>query len=475
MKGKTYWQARPHRSPFDTFEAPDICRLVPGENDLFLQWQDSVPGKRYTVLWRSLNQNRLWESLEVDGCEAHIENLITWMEYEVRVIRQDHTASRSRRFKPAPVPGTVINYLHPADNRYAFSGKALGSPSMVHLPSGALVAGMDVFGPGTPQNLSILFRSEDGGVTWTYLCELYPLFWGNLFVHDNRLYVMGCSTEYGDLMIGVSEDEGYTWSLPTHIFSGSSTVGAGWQQATMPVLRHGGRLWFAVEYAGYSAGVEHAEKGMLSGACVVSAAENADLLDPASWSATLPIEVEPAWPGAPAGELRSIAEGNLIVDRTGELLCIMRLNITNHDPRDAYAVVMKVDEKDPEAPMTFVRYISLPSGFNSKTHILYDEQTDLYLAIGNVCTDSAPMFQRNILALMESPDGQHWCISSILLDYREERASEVGIQYPSWFIDGDDIVMQLRTAINGARNFHDANYSTFHRIRNYRNLLASAK
>ncbi|MBQ7839587.1 MAG: fibronectin type III domain-containing protein [Lachnospiraceae bacterium] len=472
MKGKTCWQERPHKSAFDTSSVPDICRMAPGENDLFLQWQDPVCGQRYQVAWRSQNLNQPWQSFEVEGCEARIEGLTSWMDYEVRVVRQDGTASKTRQFKPAPVPGTVINYLHPKDNRYAFSGKTLGSPSMVRLPSGALIAGMDVFAGGAPQNLSMLFRSEDDGATWTYLCELYPLFWGNLFVHNGRLYVMGCSTEYGDLVIGASDDEGYTWTVPTRIFYGSSTVGAGWQQATMPVLRHGGRLWFAVEYAGHGAGVEHAGNGMLSGACVVSVPQDADLLDPASWSATLPVGVNHAWPGAPAGEIRSIAEGSLIVDRSGEIHCILRLNMSGHDPRDSYAVVLRVDEKNPEAPMTFVRYISMPSGFNSKTHILYDAQTDLYLAIGNICTDPAPMFQRKVLSLMVSKDAQHWRVAANLLDYSKENSADVGFQYPSWFIDGDDILMQVRTAINGSRNFHDANYSTFHRIEHYKELLS---
>ena len=81
------------------------------------------------------------------------------------------------------------------------------------------------------------------------------------------------------------------------------------------------------------------------------------------------------------------------------------------------------------------------------------------------------MFPRNVLSLMASPDGIHWRLVKHLLDYRNEDAREVGLQYPSWFIDGDDILLQVRTALNGAANFHDANYSTFHRIRNYRALL----
>ena len=36
--------------------------------------------------------------------------------------------------------------------------------------------------------------------------------------------------------------------------------------------------------------------------------------------------------------------------------------------------------------------------------------------------------------------------------------------------DNEDIIYLCRTAINGAHNFHDSNYSTFHRIKNFRSI-----
>ena len=39
-----------------------------------------------------------------------------------------------------------------------------------------------------------------------------------------------------------------------------------------------------------------------------------------------------------------------------------------------------------------------------------------------------------------------------------------------WQFDGDDIIALSRTAFDGARNFHDANYFTFHRIADFRQL-----
>ena len=47
----------------------------------------------------------------------------------------------------------------------------------------------------------------------------------------------------------------------------------------------------------------------------------------------------------------------------------------------------------------------------------------------------------------------------------------MGFQYPSFVFDGDDILLQVRTATNGSHNFHDGNYSVFHVIPRFRGLL----
>jgi hypothetical protein len=50
-------------------------------------------------------------------------------------------------------------------------------------------------------------------------------------------------------------------------------------------------------------------------------------------------------------------------------------------------------------------------------------------------------------------------------------------QYPDWLIEGDDLVVLSRTAyddrLGGAATAHDANYLTFHRFRDFRELLTA--
>ena len=85
--------------------------------------------------------------------------------------------------------------------------------------------------------------------------------------------------------------------------------------------------------------------------------------------------------------------------------------------------------------------------------------------------------QRNVLALVSSSDVLTWEIESVVLDYShrdvysgDRHDLEIGFQYVDWAFDGDDIVAVSRTALNGANNYHDANYLTFHRLHDFRSL-----
>jgi len=460
MKGKTAWQEVPHRIPFEDYETPEIVRLAPVETEIEIQFVSPESGV-FSVEYRPAFAKDTWTKTETNEKKLTLSGLTPYCDYQVRIASPSGKKSKIRLFRTSPVPGKVINYLHQRDQRYSFSGRALCSPSIVKLPSGAIVCSMDVYEGMKPQNLSFVFRSEDGGETWEYLCDLFPLFWGNLFFHKGRLYMMGCSTEFGDVVIGASDDEGRTWTTPVHLFAGSSTVGSGWQQAPMPVLRHNGYLRFAMEYAG---------RGVDTGVTVLSVHEDADLLDPANWCATKPVAFDKRWPGAPEGEIYSLAEGSLIVDPEGKIKCILRINIDGHDSADGWACVLSVDENDRDAPMEFSEFIRMPTGLRSKTFILYDEVSKRYIAVGNACPNGGG-HARHVLTLSSSADARIWQANCHLIDYRNAPASEVGFQYPYFFIDGDDLVMQVRTAINGANNYHDANYSTFHRIPSFRALL----
>jgi hypothetical protein len=71
---------------------------------------------------------------------------------------------------------------------------------------------------------------------------------------------------------------------------------------------------------------------------------------------------------------------------------------------------------------------------------------------------------------MASDNLENWYVVSDLLDYSDQDPNKIGFQYVDFEIEGEDIIYLCRTAMNKANNFHDSNYSTFHRIKNFRNI-----
>ena len=222
MKGITGWHYHPYR-PFhraDDGLRPFVCRLAPWETGVELEWFDHGCGGDHEVLYRLKKSYDEWTRVPAMGPVVRIEGLYPHTDYELCVARAGGEAGLIRYVRTGAAPGVVVNYLHPEDMTYAFSGRALCSPSLVKLPSGALLAGMDLFTGEGPQKLTLLFRSDDGGVSWRYVNDLFPCYWATLFLHRGQLYILATDTEYGDVLLGRSDDEGETWTKPERLFSG---------------------------------------------------------------------------------------------------------------------------------------------------------------------------------------------------------------------------------------------------------------
>ena len=71
---------------------------------------------------------------------------------------------------------------------------------------------------------------------------------------------------------------------------------------------------------------------------------------------------------------------------------------------------------------------------------------------------------------MRSRDLHAWEVVTDLIDYRDRDSALFGFQYADFEIEGEDIIFLCRTATGGARSYHDTNYSTFHRIKSFREL-----
>ncbi|MBR6709500.1 MAG: fibronectin type III domain-containing protein, partial [Clostridia bacterium] len=188
MRGYQGWSYRPYRPPMTDVGDIYICRVVPSETAIHVEWLESN-ATDYTVYWRRRGDETFNLAGTTADCAYDIVGLQPDTDYEFYVSAAEKR-SRIRLARCGKSVGTVVNYLHPEDDCYAFSGRYLCSPSLLQHPDGYLLASMDVFAPNHPQNLTLIFRSDDGGENWHYVNELMPCFWGKLFLHGGDVYML---------------------------------------------------------------------------------------------------------------------------------------------------------------------------------------------------------------------------------------------------------------------------------------------
>lgn len=458
MKGCKNWSYRPYRPLLTQVGDPYICRIVPDAHAIHLEWLNDE--QRLCVVYcrvRGAGEFALWG--ETHGAAWDITGLSDQTDYEFYV-SAPQGRSRVRLARTGVAIGTVVNYLHPDDDAYSFSGHYLASPSLVRHPDGYLLASMDVFSSGYPQNLTMIFRSDDEGATWHYVSDLFPCFWGKLFIHKGELYMLGNSTEYGDLLIGKSTDGGKTFSAPVALLRGSNAKNGntGVHRSPQNVHYFGGRLWETLEWGSWQ------NKEFGHAAMVMSCDENADLLDPDSWSISEPVPFRafaPELEGLPGNTMT--IEGTLVTDPAGRLLNIMRFG------KYGKALVYAVNTEDPEAPLEFDRLMDFPANY-SKFIIRHDPVSGYWYTVATRVYDPERTGARNLLSLLRSRDLESWEVVTDLIDRRDMDHKAVGFQYVDFEIEGEDILYLCRTGWNGANTYHNTNYQTFHRIQNFRDI-----
>ena len=195
-------------------------------------------------------------------------------------------------------------------------------------------------------------------------------------------------------------------------------------------------------------------------AMIMSAPVDSDLTQPASWSFTNRLPYPAGMDGS------SFLEGSVVIAPDGSIVNVMRVDAAER------ATTAKLQ---PGNKLVFDHNIEFPGGAKKFT-IRFDPQTKLYWALCTPITEpekyhgKPPGAVRNTLAMMSSPDLEHWTIQRVLMHHDD--IAKHGLQYPDWQFDGNDIVAVVRTAwdddTGGAHTYHDANYLTFFRVENFR-------
>ncbi len=369
--------------------------------------------------------------------------------------------------KFAHVPGTVVCFQPASTQQY------IGSPSLVILPNGDYVASHDFFGPQSSewqQAVTTIYRSKDKGKSWKKISTVNGAFWSSLFVHKDDLYLLGPDRHHGTVLIRRSKDGGKTWTQPTNRQNGVILTGQ-FHGAPMPVVEYNGRLWRPMETAH---GPDLAW-GKRYGAMVMSAAVDADLLDMKSWQMSSVLFYDSTYLN---GNFTGWLEGNFVVDKNNQMWNILRVDDkTTHEEKAAMVKISKDGKKlSFDSKTGFIPF----DGGSKKFVIKYDATSDYYYTLTNSILEkyskeypkrNASGF-RNVLMLRKSKDLVHWEDVKVILEH--EDVLKHGFQYVDWLFEGNDILVLCRTAYNDgkndAKNNHDANFLTFHRIEGFRGL-----
>ena len=360
---------------------------------------------------------------------------------------------------PEPVPGVVI------DHRAAKTKCFIGSPSLTVLPTGEYLASHDCFGSGTTPNRTVLFASQDKGKTWQPRGEISGQYWSTLFVHGNALYLMGTSREYGFAVIRRSTDGGRTWTTPRDADSGLLLADGRYHTAPVPVVVQHGRIWRAMEDAMGGGGW-----GKEFRAFVLSAPEDADLLKATNWTCSGRLGGNAEWLN---GRFGGWLEGNAVVTPEGKIVDLLRVDFRGLSEK---AAMIEISADGRQASFNLTNgFVDFPGGCKKFT-VRYDQRSRCYWTLVN---DVLPQHAakntervRNALALVNSPDLRHWTVRCVVLYHPDPERH--AFQYADWQFEGDDLIVVSRTAYDdadgGAATQHDANYLTFHRIKNFREL-----
>lgn len=366
------------------------------------------------------------------------------------------------------VPGTIVTHVPASTETY------IGSPSICKLPNGDYIASADLFGPKSNERksgTSLIFKSKDKGKTWSQIATIKGQFWSKLFVHRNQLYFFGTAKHNGNTIIRHSPDGGITWTEPTNSTNGLLLEGD-YHCAPTPIIEHNGRLWRAMEDALSMINKD----GRKNGAFVMSIPVDADLMNAKNWTSSKTLDYELSFLTESFG---GWLEGNAVVDPNGNIVDFLRVNPKETKLEKAAIITISNDGKtaafDPSTG--FIRF---PGG-SKKFSVIQDPETKLYWTlVNNIPSDISKNFPdlktahiRNTLSLYRSKDLRNWEYRTTVLKHPD--AIVHSFQYVDWIFDGNDILLLSRTSyddgLSGAHSYHDANFLTFHRIKNFRKAV----
>ncbi len=363
----------------------------------------------------------------------------------------------------------------------------LYTPGIVEGFDGRLIVSVDYGGPGTylldgPKsdfgdfkagNQIRVLLSDDNGKTWRETPNRIPMMHEILFKAGKSLYMIGHS---GRLLITRSDDNGETWSEVSVLCPEPR-----WHQSCTPVDIHDGKVTLV-----YEKWVAEGHKWPGVGPVLMQAKVDADLTDPANWKfselynpdedmeASRPSGIPVVKEGQPGlletNVVRVFDENNPFYDPTGKsVVLMMRANtgfpdigvmMKGVEKEDGSLAVEKLHYKDGDM------YFAHIPGADLKFYVCYDPESRLYWLLHSQI--DGRMSGRRRLALSFSPNLIHWTFAGLVAVGPADNASR---HYATMMISGDDLLIVSRSGDERARTAHDGDLVTFHRVKDFRQLI----
>ena len=142
MKGSSNIYHRPYipANRPEWRDMPYICRIAPSERGFSMEWIPAPADTGEHFLYYSRRGEDSFTRIPLTGPTASVTDLEPETEYEFYIENSRGRKSLTRLIRTGALPaGTVaVNYLHPDDNAFEFSGKYFGSPSLARLRDGCI-------------------------------------------------------------------------------------------------------------------------------------------------------------------------------------------------------------------------------------------------------------------------------------------------------------------------------------------------
>lgn len=412
-----------------------------------------------------------------------------------------------------PIRPLAQNYVLVAKSPDA-KNMPLYSPSILRLKSGRLVISYTEARKkeNTDDTFQVILTSDDGGKTWTKRAESTGL-QGRIFEANGSLYYIATGA---GLPISRSNDDGMTWSTPVNLTGKDKS----WQQTAANVWYANGNVYLVMELRGRK--IEAwgaAEKAPV----LMRAKLGDDLTKPESWTYSSTLMFADIIPGfrenepdidyfgipfykqtyptrsrispgrsfspmgwAEANVVQILDPDNYWYDPAGKTFHIFLRALTG---MTNYGAMCKVVENDDGTMTTSletapsgkkVLFVPMPGG-QMRFHVLYDEKTKLYWLLSSQTTDSMTRAEklpperhdlafgeRNRLVLHFSKNMIDWCFAGVVAIGDSPKESR---HYAAMDFDGDDLVILSRSGDKDAHSAHEGNMITFHRVKNFRDLV----